>query len=116
MRISTCGFLVCASVALGMLAGSIAPRAVAARELPATHTVTIESMLFKPDDLTVAPGDSVVWVNHDLFPHSVTASGGAFDSKEIPAGESWTYTASKEGEFAYTCTLHPTMKGILRVK
>jgi plastocyanin len=46
----------------------------------------------------------------------VTATAGGFDSKEIQPGESWTYKASKKGELAYACTLHPTMKGTLRVK
>jgi plastocyanin len=30
---------------------------------PKTHTVTIEGMRFQPDVLTVAPGDTLVWVN-----------------------------------------------------
>ena len=46
---------------------------------PKTHTVTIEATSFKPDRLTVAVGDTVVWVNKDPFPHTATAAG-AFDS------------------------------------
>jgi plastocyanin len=114
MRVSStsCGFLVCAVIALGLLVNSMAPRAAA----PPTHTVTIDAMRFQPENLTVKPGDSVVWVNRDPFPHTVTATAGTFDSKEIAAGESWTLTSAREGDFAYTCILHPTMKGAVRVK
>jgi plastocyanin len=81
-----------------------------------THTVTIEGMRFQPEVLTVAPGDTVVWVNKDLVPHTATSKAGGFDSKDIQADKSWRYTIQTTGEFAYTCTFHPTMKATLRVK
>jgi plastocyanin len=81
-----------------------------------THTVTIEGMRFQPEVLTVAPGDTVVWVNKDLVPHTATSKAGGFDSKDIQAEKSWTYTIQATGEFPYICTFHPTMKGVLRVK
>ena len=80
-----------------------------------THTVVIEGVKYEPESLTVKRGDTVVWVNKDPFPHTVT-SKGAFDSHDIAAGKSWKYTATKAGEFAYVCTLHPNMKGTLSVK
>jgi plastocyanin len=114
MRISaSCGFVVCAAVALGLLVGSRAPRAAAPL---VTHTVTIDGTRFQPDDLVIEPGDSVVWINRDPFPHTVTGTAGTFDSKEIQPGSSWTYKAPKKGEVTYICTLHPTMKGTLRVR
>ena len=81
-----------------------------------THTVIIEGMKFVPDTLTVARGDTVVWVNKDFFPHTGTATGGRFDSHEIPAAKSWRYVPKKIGQFDYLCILHPTMKGMLVVK
>ena len=114
MRISASrGFVVCAAVALGLLVFSRIPRAAAPI---VTHTVTIEGTRFQPADLVIGPRESVVWINHDPFPHTVTATAGSFDSKEIQPGESWTYKAPKKGEVTYVCTLHPTMKGTLRVK
>jgi len=38
------------------------------------------------------------------------------DSGTIPAEGSWEYTVRQKGEFAYTCTYHPTMKATLNVK
>ena len=52
----------------------------------------------------------------DLFPHTVTAQGKAFDSHDIAPDASWNYHAVKAGVFTYTCTYHPTMKGQLSVQ
>ena len=81
----------------------------------ATHTVVIDGLKYEPETLTAKVGDRIVWVNKDPFPHTAT-SAGAFDSREIAAGKSWTYTPRKAGEYGYICTLHPTMKGTLRVE
>ena len=81
-----------------------------------THTVTIEGMRFDPADVTVRTGDTIVWVNKDLFAHTATADGGTFDSKSIDPGGSWQLTPRTAGELAYICALHPTMKAMVRVK
>jgi plastocyanin len=81
----------------------------------AKHTVTIEATSYKPETMTVKKGESVTWVNKDPFPHTVTAAG-KFDSKSIAANGKWTYKATKAGEFAYICTLHPNMKGTIKVE
>ena len=81
-----------------------------------THTVTIESMRFQPETLTVAAGDTVVWVNKDLVPHTATSKTGGFDSKTIQAGQSWKHTVRTKGDIAYLCTFHPTMKATLRIE
>nr|WP_206606312.1 cupredoxin family copper-binding protein [Steroidobacter cummioxidans] len=93
---------------------TVADRALSAE--PATHTVSIENMRFDPVKLSVRRGDRVVWVNKDLFPHTVTADGKTFDSGDIAAGQSWTYTATASGRYTYTCTYHPSMKGTLIVQ
>lgn len=80
----------------------------------ATHTVTIENMVYTPARLSVHRGDRIVWVNKDLFPHTVTAA--AFDSGSIGVGASWSYTVQKSGEYAYACAFHPTMKGELKAE
>ncbi len=94
------------------------PGPAAARAAPksATHTIVIQAMRFEPQELTVRTGDTIVWVNHDPFPHTVTAVGKQFDSHEIAAGASWKFTARYAGVFAYACSLHPNMPGTLRVE
>jgi plastocyanin len=89
--------------------------AVAAATQATKHTVVIDGVKYEPVTVTAKRGDTVVWVNKDPFPHTVTVNG-VFDSREIPAGKSWSYTPRKAGEYAYICTLHPNMKGTLKVE
>ena len=86
----------------------------AAAPAPRTHQVTIQGLLYLPAMLDVKQGDTVVWVNKDPFPHTVTAPG-AFDSGSIGAGASWRLVARRAGSFEYVCTLHSNMKASLRV-
>lgn len=79
---------------------------------PSVHTVTIDATRFQPADLKVRVGDTVIWVNKDLFPHTATARG-VFDSGSIAADSSWRYTVATSGITEYDCTFHPTMKGRL---
>lgn len=104
------------AAALGMLVCLGASGAAGEAPRPAAHRVVIDGVRFQPGVITVKSGDAVVWVNKDPFPHTATATAGGFDSHEIGPGRSWTYTTARSGNFAYICTLHPTMKATLRVK
>jgi plastocyanin len=81
-----------------------------------TYTVDIDGVTFAPATLTVAVGDTVVWINRDPFPHTVTSQTGGFDSHPIVSGQSWGYKTTKAGVFPYLCTLHPTMHATLTVE
>jgi plastocyanin len=112
--------LALAFVCVGALLQSVAvfgadPAAGAGAGKPATHRVVIDGLKYEPEMLTVRRGDTIVWTNKDPFPHTVTAAG-KFDSRDIAADGSWKYVARTAGEFAYICTLHPNMKGTLRVE
>jgi plastocyanin len=107
---------VCLAAVLALLFLSMRPAAAADTPKTATHTLAIDGTTFQPAALTVKVGDSVIWVNKDPFPHTVTSTAGGFDSHEITPGKSWKYTAAKKGEFPYVCILHPTMKATLRVE
>lgn len=80
------------------------------------HTVTIDGVQFSPAELLVHPGDRIVWVNKDPFPHTATAANKMFDSGSIAANASWSYTVTKKGDIDYSCTFHPTMKGKIRAQ
>ncbi len=110
MRIALVAFVLGVTLCtIGLAAGD--------RPKPRTHMVTIEGMRFQPDVLTVASGDTVIWVNRDLVAHTATSfEAGIFDSKLIAPDASWKLTVRKKGDFAYTCTYHPTMKATLRVE
>ncbi len=100
------------------LAGAVGPWFAAsgvAAGPSAKHSVTIEATSYKPERITVKKGESVTWVNKDPFPHTVTGAG-KFDSKSIAANGKWTFRTTKTGEFPYICTLHPNMKGTIKVE
>ena len=82
-----------------------------------THTINIENMRFDPAEVTVKAGDTIIWVNKDLVPHTATsATEGVFDSGFMEAGQTWKYEVKGKGDVAYICTFHPTMKGVLKIK
>jgi plastocyanin len=99
-----------------LLCGAGAGASQKARK-PATHTVTIDATTFSPASLTIAAGDSVVWVNKDVIPHTATsASAGTFDSGTIASGKSWKHAFKAKADFAYLCQFHPAMKGRVRIE
>ena len=108
--------VLCAVVALVLLTGGIHGPAAAGERPARTHTVTIEGTAFRPDILKIAAGDTVQWVNKDPFPHTATATAGAFDSKTIDVDKIWKVKLAKRGDYDYVCALHPTMKARLTVE
>ena len=76
----------------------------------ATHTVVIEGMSFQPAVIEVKAGDTIVWENKDIVPHTVTAKAPHVESGEIGMGKSWTYQAKKPGTIHYICRYHPMMQ------
>ena len=90
-------------------------RGVTGAEAARTHRVVIHGLKYEPETLVVRRGDTVVWVNEDPMPHTVTAAGG-FDSRTIEAGKSWRFLARRAGSYRYVCTLHSNMGGSLQVE
>jgi plastocyanin len=81
------------------------------------HTVEIREMVFRPETLTVARGDTVRWVNRDFVPHTATAEGKpAWDTGTLGQGDSGQVVVRVAGRQAYLCTLHPTMRGVIVVE
>jgi plastocyanin len=83
---------------------------------PKTHQIQIRGMEFVPAKLDVAVGDTVVWTNTDVLPHTVTSSipsAATFDSRSIESKQTWQLEITNAGEHAYVCTYHPTMRATL---
>jgi plastocyanin len=81
-----------------------------------THQIAIRGFAFEPPSLRVAPGDTVVWTNADLVPHTATATGGAWDSGSLEDGASWRWVAGHAGTYEYLCSFHPGMQGTLVIQ
>lgn len=85
-----------------------------------TANLTIQNVAqgFAPNPLEVAPGTVVTVKNADpVAPHTVTSDDGtSFDTGNLAAGATGTFTApTTPGDYAYKCSIHPTMTGTLTV-
>lgn len=81
----------------------------------AAATVTMNGSTFSPESVTIAEGQSVQFINDDDLPHTVTATDKSFDSGNLDAHKSWTYTFKKAGTYVYGCTYHAWMHGTVKV-
>ncbi len=81
----------------------------------ASASVTIGDFFFSPASVTVAVGDTVIWRNTGDAPHNATADDGSFRTPDLNKGQSASHTFSSPGTFSYICTIHPNMKGTVRV-
>jgi plastocyanin len=92
-----------------------APAASAQDEM----TVSIQDFFFDPDQLTVAPGTTVTWVNEGEAPHTVTSTDGKeLDSATLQSGDTYSFTFKEDdaGEtYAYQCRIHPEMRATVAV-
>ena len=88
--------------------------AVANANSPVVAHVTMKNMKFSPATIEIKKGDTVVWTNDDITPH--TATSARFDSGPIASDASWRYTFTEAGRFSYVCTFHPDMKAAVIVK
>jgi plastocyanin len=71
--------------------------------------VKIDNYSFAPETITVAPGTTVTWVNHDDVPHTVKSDDGTFKSKALDTDDKFTMTFDKPGVYEYFCSIHPRM-------
>jgi plastocyanin len=81
----------------------------------AVGAATIKDTAFHPATLDVAAGTTVTWTNLDGFGHSVTADDGSFDSGTVSGGATFNHVFDTPGTYAYHCTIHSGMHGIITV-
>ena len=75
-----------------------------------TVEVKVDNFSFSPSTLTVAPGTTVKWTNRDDIPHTVVSEDKTtFKSKVLDTEDSFSFTFSKPGTYAYFCSIHPKM-------
>ena len=77
--------------------------------------VTIAGFAFDPAALTIKVGTTVKWTNQDSVGHSVTADDNSWGSGNLAQGNSYTFTFTKAGTYAYHCGVHPNMKATITV-
>lgn len=81
------------------------------------HVIEMRAMGFEPARLVVAPGDTVVWINRDIVPHTATAAESSlWDSGAVAQGDSSVQVMGAAGDLAYYCRMHPLMRGSVLVE
>ena len=101
------------AIAAAAVAFSLAPATALAKPTAHTATIMVDKLAFGAVPSNLRVGDTIVWVNRDLFRHSATAIGH-FDV-DLPFGSKRRLVLRKGGAFAFTCKFHPGMKAVLRV-
>jgi amicyanin len=106
-----------AAAVLGAAVGSVlaASVLVAAAQSPAS-AVAVDNFTFNPQSLTVKAGTTVTWTNKDDIPHAIAAVNKLFKSKTLDTDNSYSFTFTTPGTYAYFCSLHPHMTGTIVVE
>jgi plastocyanin len=115
---------------LALFAAVLAAAAAACDGDPAGPSVSYTSVAvadytFGPDTVTIAAGRGVRWTNAGPSAHIVSADGGSFtgtlgapgmDAYGYPTGGgSYSKVFTTAGSYAYHCSLHVQMTGVVIV-
>ena len=83
--------------------------------IPSKNQITISNYAFDPATITVKRGTVITWINNDSVPHKVISDSPAFESGDILQGDTYSFTFSTAGTYAYHCQIHPSMTGTVVV-
>lgn len=99
-------------IAASMLLVPGGGRAAAAQSR--VHSIFMHNMRFGAVPAGIRAGDTIVWVNRDVVPHTATARDRSFDI--VVAGrQSVRMTVRRAGRVALYCRYHPAMTATLAV-
>ncbi|MBR1143599.1 cupredoxin domain-containing protein [Bradyrhizobium sp. AUGA SZCCT0431] len=96
-------------VVAALIAGAIAVPAHAA-----TIQIVMDDLVVSPAQVTAKVGDTIEWINKDIFAHTATARNGDFDVA-MPPKKTVTSVLKKAGTVEYYCRFHPNMKAVLTI-
>ena len=80
------------------------------------HVVDIRAFSFHPHRTVASPGDTIVWINRDIVPHTVTANDGTWRSQALEEGQSWEIVVENRDGASYFCEFHPHMTGVVAAR
>jgi plastocyanin len=86
--------------------------------LAADHEVTQKDRTFSESEITIKPGDKLLFKNEDEVTHNVFSmtTGMEFDLRRQAPGASSTVPFEKEGTVEVHCSIHPKMKLIVHIR
>jgi plastocyanin len=77
--------------------------------------VRIIDNAFRPQNLTIARGTVVRWVNRGSRTHTTTSNTTGLWNHSLSPGDSFRHRFRRAGTFAYHCTIHTEMTGTITV-
>lgn len=92
----------------------VAAGAMASRVDAATITIVMDNLEISPAEASARVGDTIHWVNNDVFAHTATATNGDFDLA-LPPKATVTQAVAKAGGVDYYCRYHPNMKARINI-
>ena len=95
---------------IALLLGTIAVPAQAA-----TIQIVMDNLVVSPAEATAKVGDTIEWINKDVFAHTATARNGDFDVT-MPPKKTVPSVLKKAGTVEYYCRYHPNMKAVLKIE
>lgn len=85
--------------------------------------VGMQNVQFNPAEVTVAPGETITFVNNESIPHDVHKTSGPGDdfasgpTGGMQQGDTFELTLDAAGTYGYVCDVHaPGMAGTIQVK
>src|ERR1700744_2595618 len=78
-----------------------------------TIKVTMQGADFFPQKIKAKIGDTIIWINKDIFPHTATVDDG-FDVFIDGMGTE-SLVLDKAGNFEFYCRFHPNMRGMIHI-
>jgi plastocyanin len=97
-----------------ILLTALALGAMAVPAHAATIQIVMENLVVSPAEVSAKVGDTVEWVNKDVFVHTATARNGDFDIT-MPPKKTVTSVLNKAGTVEYYCRYHPNMKAVVKI-
>jgi len=95
-------------IVLALLAGATVPAQAA------TIQIVMDNLVVSPAEATAKVGDTIEWINKDIFAHTATARNGDFDVA-MPPKKTVTSVLKKTGTVEFYCRYHPNMKAVLTI-
>jgi plastocyanin len=101
------------SVSCSGSGSTAATTSTAVMQPPQSGTVAVSSVdnNFRPQNITVTLGSTVVWTNDGRAEHNIVPSGSTpfeVDKKAFAPGSSYIWEATELGTFPYFCSIHGT--------
>jgi len=81
-----------------------------------TGAQSLGTRAYMPDELSVATGSTVTWMNTDTVSHTSTSDESGWNSGIIAPGGRFSFTFDRAGTYRYHCTIHPGMVGTVVVR